>query len=721
MDKLLLLVDGNALFYRAYHAFPKEFTTPDGRPSGAAFGFTRILLAAIRAHKPTHVAVCFDVEGPTFRDALFDKYKATRSAMPDDLKAQVPMIWELVKRLEVPLFSVAKYEADDLIGTLAEQAVQRHDNLHVLILSGDQDLVQLVTDRVHMYAPQIGFAKAALYDPKTVQEKYGFSPLQMIEYKALRGDSSDNIPGVPGIGEVTAKQLLSEFQSLDGIYDAIQSGTAKSIKAGVLAKLQSGEETGRLSHKLATIVTDAPVNLELDACQLEIAHPENLISLFQEYGFKSLIQELPKSHKLVSEAADIFAGADEAIETTPAAPETDSDKLDQALAPILRLMEERGAMIDKPYLAKLQEEYSLEIEKLKDNLNDLAGQPFNPDSPQQVSYILYDVMHAPTQFVRKGKTGYTTDAATLQDLAPTFPIAEVLLNYRELTKLQSTYIKPLQEIADAESRLHTSYAPDTATGRISSRNPNLQNIPIRKEQGKRIRQAFIAPPEKKLIVADYSQMELRIAAHLSQDPVMIEAFKTGQDFHEQTAKRMGVDRRTAKIINFSILYGKTAFTFAGDLGISVDEAKKYIEQYFTTFAVLKQYVDALLEKARTDGFVTTILGRRRYLPDITSSNFQRRSAAEREAVNLPIQGSQAEFLKQAMVNLEPLLSKIDGAQMILTVHDELVVEAKAEDEMKVGELIKKTMAEAMDLSVPVLVEVKSGSNWAELTSLNLNA
>lgn len=717
---MLLLVDGNALFYRAYHAFPKEFTTPDGRPSGAAFGFTRILLAAIRTHKPSHVAVCFDVEGPTFRDDLYESYKATRSAMPDDLKAQVPMIWELVKRLEVPLFSAPRYEADDLIGTLAQQAVKQYDDLDVLVLSGDQDLLQLVTDRVHVYAPHIGFAKAALYDPKAVQDKYGFSPIQMIEYKSLRGDASDNIPGVPGIGEVTAKQLLAEFHSLEGIYTAIQAGKATSVKAGVLAKLQAGEASGRLSHTLATIKTDAPVNLELDGCKLEIAHPENLIALFQEYGFKSLIQELPKSHKLVSEAADVFAGAATAsYEAAPVEPQNESEELDVKLAPILRSMEERGAMIDKPYLADLQVEYTEEIEKLKDRLNSLAGQPFNPDSPQQVSYILYDVMHAPTQFVRKGKTGYTTDAATLSALAPTLPIAEVLLNYREITKLQSTYIKPLQEIADEHDRLHTSYAPDTATGRISSRNPNLQNIPIRKEQGKRIRRAFIAPKGKKLIVADYSQMELRIAAHLSQDPVMIEAFKTGQDFHEQTATRMGVDRRTAKIINFSILYGKTAFTFAGDLGITVEEAKKYIEQYFTTFAKLKQYVDKVLEEARTNGYVTTMLNRRRYLPDITSSNFQRRSAAEREAVNLPIQGSQAEFLKQAMVNLEPLLEKIPGAQMILTVHDELVVEANEADEEKVAKVLKKTMVEAMELSVPVEVQVKSGSNWAELTPLNL--
>lgn len=706
-EKTLLLVDGNALFYRAYHAFPKELTTPEGTPSGAAFGFTRILLAAVRNLKPTHLAVCFDTKGGTFRDELYKEYKATRAAMPEELKAQVPMIWELVDRLEAPRYSLEGFEADDLIGTLARIVPATDHDMNVMILSGDQDLVQLVTDRVHMYAPAMGFSKAMLYTPETVQEKYGFGPAQMIEYKSLRGDTSDNIPGVPGIGEVTAKDLIARFQTLDGLYAALAAGKTEGIKPGVLKKLQEGEAMGRLSHQLATIATNAPLEFDAAACELQINHPERLIELFETYGFKSLIAELPKSHRLVTEASDIFGET----ETTPVV-STKSSELDAELAPILRAIEGHGVMVNKPYLKELEGEFAKEIGGLVAKLHDLAGQPFNPDSPAQVGRILYEILHIPTTYIRKGKTGFTTDADTLEKLAPEYPIAALLLKYRETTKLQSTYIKPLQELTDEHSRIHTSYAPDTATGRISSRNPNLQNIPVRSEQGKRIRQAFQAAPGHVLVAADYSQIELRVAAHLSQDAVMLEAFASGKDFHAETAARMNVDRRVAKIINFSILYGKSAYSFSQDLGISMDEAKQYIDQYFVTFAGLRRYIDKLLEDARQTGYAETLLGRRRYLPELKSSNFQHCSAAEREAVNLPIQGTAAEILKLAMVKLAK-----DPVQMILTVHDELVLEAPEKHVATTAAYLKKAMETAYKLDVPLAVEVKSGPNWASLQPL----
>lgn len=706
-EQTLLLVDGNALFYRAYHAFPKDLTTPDGRPSGAAFGFTRILMAAIKNLKPTHLAVCFDTKGPTFRDALLAQYKAKRPPMPEDLASQVPMIWELVDRMEAPRYSREGLEADDLIGTIAHQVEEEHPNMRVIILSGDHDLIQLVSDQVSMFSPHIGFSKAILYTPAVVKERYGFAPNQMIDYKALRGDNSDNIPGVPGIGEKTGKELIQAFGDLNNLYNHIKNGTTSNLKPAVLNKLCEHEEIARVSYQVATIKTDAPIEFNEKECRLEIAQPEKLIDLFEEYNFKSLIKELPDSHRLLTEAADVFS---------PSQSEdlSESARLDEALAPILREMESYGVMVDRPYLKQLEQEFSEEISKLRSSLQELAGQPFNPDSPQQIAHIFYEVLRIPTTNVRKGKNGYTTDASTLQQLAAEFPICQVLLNYRELTKLQSTYIKPLQEQADAHDRVHTSYAPDTATGRISSRNPNLQNIPNKTEQGRRIRQAFIAPKGKVLLAADYSQIELRVAAHFSQDPVMLEAFASGKDFHAETAKKMGVDRRVAKIINFSILYGKGAFGFSQDLGISLAEAKEYIEQYFKTFAGLKVYVDSLLEKARETGQVSTMYGRIRQLPDLKGNHYQRRAAAEREAVNLPIQGSAAEILKKAMIALHPRLSKLPDCAMILTVHDELVLEVAESKRDEAAALLKEAMEQAVTLSVPLIAETKSGPNWNAL-------
>jgi DNA polymerase I-like protein with 3'-5' exonuclease and polymerase domains len=708
----LLLIDGNALFYRAYHAFPKELTTPDGHPSGAAFGFTRILLAAIKQHKPTHLIACFDTKGGTFRDDFYSAYKATRAAMPEELASQVPIIWNIVDTLEIPRVSVEKYEADDLIGTLAHQA-ETHKDLEVVILSGDQDLVQLVTPQVSLFSPAMGFSKAVLYTPEKVVEKYTFTPLQMIDYKALRGDSSDNILGVPGIGEVTAKQLLAQFKTLSSLYEALKAGDPPGIASGVLKKLRSGEESAHLSYRLATIATDAPISLDLTPAQLRIEHPEKLVSLFEKLGFKSLINELPSSHKLATAVADVFGSPTDHPEESNA--KDASTTLDTQLAPILRKIEEHGVMVDLPYLKQLENEFAAEISDIKEALTKEAGQDFNPDSPAQVGTILYDVLKVPTLGISKGKTGYTTNADTLEKIKDDYPIAELLLKYREVTKLQSTYIKPLQELADGASRIHTSYAPDTATGRISSRNPNLQNIPVRSEQGKRIRQAFIAPENHLLLAADYSQIELRVAAHLSGDMVMIEAFKSGKDFHAETAERMGVDRRVAKIINFSILYGKGAYGFSQDLGISMAEAKQYIDQYFTTFKGLKKYIDTLLAQAKVDGFATTLMGRKRLLPDLSASNFQRRSAAEREAVNLPIQGTAAEILKKAMIDLS---GKLRDGKIILTVHDELVLEVPEKNLEDTAKLLKQTMESAITLTVPVEVQLKSGKDWANLESLN---
>ena len=716
-EKTLLIVDGNALFYRAYHAFPKELSSPSGEVVGAVYGFARIFLSTIKTLKPTHVAVAFDMSGGTFRHEQYAGYKATRDKMPEDLAAQSPRIWEIAQKLEAPIYAAQNFEADDCIGTIAKQVVEQYKDVKVIILSGDQDLIQLVNDRVYMYAPGLAQKQPTLYTPEKVMEKYQFSPSQMVDYKALRGDPSDNIPGVKGIGEVSATQLLSKYHTLAGLYEALEKGETDDLKPAMVEKLRTHKADADLSYQLATIRRDAPVTLDLAACQLELQHPEHLVGLFKELGFKSLLNELPGTQRLAAEAHDVFSAPTEEVEEpVHQGPKSRSEEIDDELAPTLREMEARGVKVDMHYLKKLEKEFDEEITDLKKKLTELAGEEFNPDSPSQVSHILYEVLAIPTKFIRKGKTGFTTDASTLQELAKEYPICGLLLTYREITKLQNTYIRPLQEIGDENNRIHTSYAPDTATGRISSRNPNLQNIPVKTEQGRRIRQAFI--PEKGFIflAADYSQMELRVAAHLSKDEALIETFKKGGDFHAETAAKMGVDRRTAKMINFSILYGKGAYGFSQDLGIPVAEAKEYIETYFKTFPKLRAFLDATLEFTRKNGYAETLYDRRRYLPDILSSNFLKRSAAEREALNLPIQGTQADILKEAMVNLAKRLEKTPF-RLILTVHDELVLEVPEEKLHEAAAILKEEMVNVITLAVPIEVEVKSGKNWAEVIPL----
>jgi DNA polymerase-1 len=750
----LLLVDGYALLYRAFYAYP-PLTTPKGEPIGAVYGFSRILLAALRSLKPTHVAVCFDLDKPTFRHQTYAMYKATRQKMPDELSSQISRMHQVIDYLEFPIYAAEGFEADDVIATIADQAAAQGEQ--VLILSGDQDLLQLVTPEISLYSPAVGKKAAVLYTPEKVQETYGFPPKQIVDYKALAGDSSDNIPGVTGIGDVTAKQLLAQYGTLEQLYDCLDTGHVTTLKPAVLQKLTAQRDQAWDSYRLATLRKDAPVEYSAERCKLELQNPERLVELFHQLGFRSLIAEMPKSHYLLSEAADVFAqamatsaGSDPApAAPNPRAPSPDADQatdplasdtpafadpatydnpetaglspseqVDKQLEPVLRKMEQAGVKIDLAYLRGLEEEFNREIAQARDQLQETAGQPFNPDSPSQVAHILYEVLHIPTQGVRKGKTGYTTDAATLQYLAHTYPIATQLLQYREVTKLQNTYVRPIQELADPRQRLHTSYAPDTSTGRISSKNPNLQNIPIKSERGRRIRKAFIAETGYRLVAADYSQIELRIAAHLSGDPAMQEAFRNGGDFHAATAERMKVDRRTAKVINFSILYGKGPYGFSQDLHISLAEARQYIDQYYDTYKKLREYLDRILADVRQNGYAETLYGRRRYFPEINSRAYQRRSAAEREAMNLPIQGTAADILKLAMCELDTVLTRqLPQARLILTVHDELVVEVLQAQVELAAALLRQTMTDIVTLAVPLEVSVAAGDNWADMQEI----
>ncbi len=707
--KQLLLVDGHALLYRAYHAFP-PLTSPSGEPTGAVFGFWRILTTLLKDRQPSHLGVAFDVKDETtFRKEQFPAYKATRSPMPDDLAAQIELAHELVTLLDCPIYAKERWEADDLLGTIAKQA--ESEGFEVLILSPDRDLWQLATEHIHLIVPGLQGKRELEIAVDDVPAHLGISAGQVVEYKGLRGDPSDNLPGVPGVGEVTAKEILSRFANLEELYEALEAGTA-GLKPAVTAKLIAAKEDAYLSRELATIRTDAPATFDAARSRLEVAHPDQLAARFADLGFKSLLRDLPKATALGAQVAAVFEEAGEAPTVQVDAP---SYRTDEALAPILREMEHYGVMIDRSYLQGLERTYAEEIADLADELNKAAGQPFNPDSPTQVSHILYEVLGAPTAGVKKTQRGYTTDADALEKLSH-IPLAGRLLKYREVTKLLSTYIKPLQEAADAQDRIHTSYAPDTATGRISSRNPNLQNIPVRTERGQAVRRAFIASPGHQLVAADYSQIELRVAADLSADPGLIAAFKEHADFHEATARRMGVDRRTAKVINFSILYGKGAFGLSQDLGISVPEAKQYLETYFATFPKLRAYLDEQVHLATTQGFVETKFGRRRSFPELMgNAPYVRKEAAKREAMNLPIQGTAADIMKLAMVALAPRLTQVPGAHLMLTVHDELVLDVPEVQVATTAKLLQEVMESAVTLSVPVEVEVKLGSNWRDLS------
>lgn len=694
----VLLIDGNALLYRAYHAFPKELTTPSGLPSGAIYGFTRILLNTIKYLSPEEVAVSFDLAAPSFRKKLFPEYKANRQKMPDDLRIQIETTHQLVGLLEIPIYAAEGFEADDCLGSIARQVSKQ--NKQAIIVSGDQDLLQLVDQNIQVFSPGKTISESVLYTPDKVIQKYGFTPKQMIDFKALRGDPSDNIPGVSGIGEIGAKELIKQFGSLEKLYSNLDQVAKPTLKA----KLEAGREKAFLSYNLATIDQTAPVTYLAKECELKLEHPRELTSFLQSLGFKSLLQELPPSHKLVSQAAEIF--------TTPDTESPESLQIDLKLAPVLRQMEETGAKIDLPYLKQLEQEFTQEMQKIQAEIYLLSGENFNLDSPSQISHIFYETLAIPTKGIKKGKSFFSTDAKSLTKLSLKYPIAKLLLSYRELGKLNNTYVLPLQALADTNGRVHTSYAPDTATGRLSSKNPNLQNIPIRTKQGRRIRQAFIADQDKVLISADYSQIELRVAAALSADLDMQKIFQADGDFHQETAEKMQVDRRVAKIINFSILYGKGAFGFAEDMQIPVSEAQKYIDNYFQTFPKLRAYLDQIIKDGENNGYLETLFGRRKYFPDLKSSQYLLRNAAKREALNYPIQGTAADILKLAMLKVNQNLNGL--GKLILTVHDELIIEAPLQNQVEVSQILKQNMEQAAQLSVPLKVKIAIGQNWGEL-------
>ena len=946
----LLLVDGYSLLHRAFFALPM-LTTSAGEPTNAVYGFATMLVRLLEEERPDFVAVAQDMAGPTFRHRQFEAYKAQRPAMPDPLRPQLVRYEQLVRALRIPIYGAEGYEADDVIGTLARQAVESQPDLSVIIVTGDRDALQLVDERVTVLITRKGIREVERFTPQHVREVFGIEPRQMVDLKGLVGDPSDNIPGVPGIGEKTATGLLQRYPDLEAILAHRESLPPRLARA-----LEQFADQARLSRHLATIVTTVPVTLDWEACRLGEPDAERLARLFLELEFRQLLGRVGRIYPSVAEAArqrpqarpepspkpapdgetaapavaaapaatgapherrvaprPVPFGLPEVVEdprrlaelleamrragpaalvAIPASPEpvrspavavaaaneagawlvaamegwpaqlepvarwladphapkwchdaktaavalgvrgvrlegvvedvmlasyllnpgqgdhspedlavrflgrmlreepgaeagarrragpapgaagpvlpgleslaagdgaaveavrryahqrletvyllaeplrrwVQEDGLDRVyreiempLWPVLAEMEQVGVKIDVEALDRLGAELARQIQETAEAIYELAGETFNINSPRQLSRILFEKLKLPV--VKQTKTGPSTSADVLEELAGEHEIVSRILDYRQLVKLKGTYVDPMPSLVNPRTgRLHTTFHQAvTATGRLSSSNPNLQNIPVRTDQGAVVREAFVAGmPGWVLMSADYSQIELRVLAHMAQDPVLIEAFRSGQDIHTRTASEVfGVPmeavtpamRSGAKAINFGIVYGISAYGLARGTGLSQEDARRYIESYFDRYAGVKAYQQRVIQQARELGYVTTLFGRRRYLPEIHSRQYAQRAFAERTAINTPIQGTAADIMKMAMIAVHRRL-KEEGrqARMVLQVHDELVLEVPEAEVEPVARLVRTAMENVVRLDVPLVAEVKTGRNWRE--------
>lgn len=973
--RTLTLLDGHALFHRAFHAYPDEMSTNAGEATNAVFGFTRILLDLFRYIKPEYIAVTFDRPTPTFRHKDYAPYKAHRPSLPDSMRAQFPRVREVVSAFNIPIYEADGFEADDVLGTLSLQATQQ--GADVVIVTGDLDTLQLVNDHVRVtFARSPRRGEFDYYDVNTVEQRYGFAPPQIVDYKSLVGDTSDNIPGVAGIGQKTATKLIQDYTTLENILAHLDELPAK-----VRDKLSDQRDIAIRSKYLATIVTNAPVTLDLPSARALDYNPDTVLALFRNLEFFSLVDRLPRragdiaapevaepeeqatavvvpaarpvdnalraagsaagqlnlfaedelealaesgdttlasplaiaprkptvtptggtntmtiatpealrtlasalrassifsfdletdaadehhanivglsfamgqgeayyvpvGHKVdasgeepgpqlsVAEALDIlrpaltdpkagkvghnakfdmialarhgvwveglsydtmiaayllnpgrrglglkdlafellgvimtpitdligtgkqqitmaqvpirdaaaYAGADAdmtlrlyyALE--PQLRKRDLDSLmtdvETPLVPVLARMETAGFLLDPDFLRRLGSDLDGQLRALEADIYDSVGHQFNINSTKQLGDVLFNELKLPT--TRRTKTGYSVDAESLENLRGMHAAVDNLLEYRQLSKLKSTYVDGLLELMDPSThRVHTSFSQTTAsTGRLSSSNPNLQNIPVRTEVGRRIRQAFLADPGMQLLAADYSQIELRILAHITHEPALVTAFEHDEDIHSATASQLFKvalnevtpdQRRLAKTVNFAVLYGQSAFGLARVTGMSNSEAAEFIRNYDRTFPLVQKYVEDTLFQARTQGYVQTLLGRKRYLPDFGTLQLSQRQAAEREAINMPIQGTNADMIKLAMNHLDAeLRARGMRARMILQVHDELVLETPDEEMRAAADLVSACMISALKLSVPIKVEMKAGRNWYEVRPLRFS-
>ena len=836
----LLVLDGNSLVNRAFYGI-KILTTKDNRPTNAIYGFLNILLNLLRENQPDEVAIAWDLKAPTFRHKMYDGYKATRHGMPEELAQQMPVLKELLAELGFVMVSREGWEADDLLGTLSAAAAARGDEC--LLATGDRDSLQLVNDHVTVLlaATRGGRSETVPMDPEAIREKYGLeNPRQLIEVKSLMGDTSDNIPGVPGVGEKTALALVQAFGSLDEVYNHLDD---PRIKPGVRKKLTENEDKARLSHTLGEIRLDAPIDTAPGTYRRGPGEPEKAAVLLASLEMHSLIPRLgltesaapaapaeeralaasdapltgrvflaalpagdgwaavdesgtpfrlegqaltdlldsPDAHLWVFDAKPLYhralaaGGVGRAIEfdgklaayllnpaaskyelsalaaeygvepafTCPDAPdaglltgllplldqkltELGMDKLlreiELPLARVLADMERTGMMVDRDGIAAFGDELRGQLNACLGRIYEQVGYSFNLNSPKQLGEALFDKLGLPHR--KKTKSGYSTDAATLESLRSYSPVIDDILEYRSCQKLLSTYADGLLKVIGPDGRVHSTFLQTEArTGRLSSTEPNLQNIPVRTEQGSRLRGFFVAKPGCILLDADYSQIELRILAHISGDAAMQEIFRTGGDIHRSTAARIyGMPpemitprlRSSAKAVNFGIVYGIGAYSLSRDIGVTVKEAEAFIQSYLDSFPGVRQYMDDTIAFGKEHGYVATLFGRRRALPELTSSNFNVRALGERMAMNTPIQGTAADVIKLAMVRVwQRLRDEGLTARLILQVHDELIVEAPLEEADKAAQILGEEMEHAVNFAVPLTADVTRGHTWLE--------
>ena len=802
------MIDGKSVFYRGYYAMG-ALSLSDGTPTGGVYGFAAIAMEIVKKLNPTKVVVAWDSKtSVSKRRELYPEYKAGRVKPGDDFYTQIPLLETLIRDLGWSFIEVDNYEADDIIGTFSREADEAGD-WETFIISSDLDMLQIVDENTFMWRILKGFSNIEQIDVAEIEAKYSIKKSQFLDLKALKGDSSDNIPGVPGIGEKTAAKLLNDFGDLDNIYNNIDK-----ITGSTKAKLEAGKDSAYLSKKLAKIMFDAPVDLS-QIPDFKFNH-EQVVAGLKKLEFNSLIRKIEKEldkpeasaasegvrsaaarelthlprgdgreqrdlrndnssdleniisgssiiidwdikssmHNNERIASEIIGGkkywdlgqaafllnplAREIPQLTP--PEDEHQRqflefqkypklyniyteFDLPLIPILYKMEKQGMMIDREYFEKLKEEYTKEVAKLEREICVLAGKDFNVNSPVQLSEILFTTLALPASGIKKTTRGYSTGAKELDKLKGLHPIIPKIIEYREAAKLLSTYIIPMPGLAGEDNRIHTTFTQNvTATGRLSSKDPNLQNIPVRTDEGKRIRAGFIAPAGKVLVSEDYSQFELRLAAILSGDQALIDDFNHGVDIHTKTASEAfkvpmsevtKSQRRAAKVINFGILYGMSVKGLADAAKMPIAEAKQFIDNYFKLRAPIKQKLDEILKQAREQGYVETFYGRRRPTPDVKSSNFLIRQAAERAAENMPIQGTEADLMKRAMIKVNRKLP--DGADLIMQVHDSLIVECDQSQAQGVARILKQEMESvAPELNIKLAVEISTGQNWGEL-------
>ena len=846
MTKRLAVIDGKSVFYRGYYSMP-GLSLPDGTPTGGVYGFATLAIELIKQLKPDYVAVAWDKKETNIRKRkqMYPQYKAGRKKAPDDFYEQIPILYELLDAFGWPLYEIDDYEADDIMGAFAKQAEAK--GIETMLVTSDLDALQIVSPLTRVYAVKKGFSEIEEFHEEYFETKYGIRVNQFLDLKSLQGDSSDNMPGVPGIGPKTAIELLQKYDTLDNIYMHLDE-----IKPTIAEKLRAGKDSAYLTHELARIWVEAPVELDWEVADVNDIDLHKVADILQRLEFTSLIKRLPNGadvatiikgrqehvkeeivkpdvhdwpevlridgplvaitgdddiwlstnkqtvfkakitevdqsvwrvleiaqvinydtknlyHHLASH--NVFVRFDEVHDLNQAAFMIDPNKRDRSLAGLigydldddklaeiaacwqiyeqqmaafetepkfakiahefdfplvhtLFLMEYRGVKIDTKILSKMSKQMGDELTEAEGQMYTMVGYEFNIASPIQLSEVLFTKLQLPTAGIKKGKTGYSTGQKELDKLRGLHPIIELIETTRELAKLKNTYIDALPKLVDKHNRLHTTFNQDvTATGRLSSTNPNLQNIPIRSELGRQIREAFVTDTDKMLVSADYSQFELRLAAVLADDKNLINDFNNGIDIHTKTASEIyhvtmdqvtKQQRRNAKVINFGILYGMSPHGLSVATGMSQNDAKKFIDEYFALRAPIRKYIDQTLNDARIKGYVETYFGRRRPTPDILSSNFMVRSGAERAAANMPIQGTEADLMKLAMIQIE---KKMDGlGEQILQIHDSILVECPKKNAKKVADILKDVMENiAPELGVKLKVDVHIGKNWGEL-------